>query len=541
MPAENPVHSRPGHQAFALLNVLVTLAIALFSATWLPHYLTWPLWPDSHAYATLAIGWDQGLLPYRDVATFNFPGQIYLFWLLGKVFGWGRTWPFYAADAALLATVAACLIAWSRRMFGERLSGAIGALALAVVLMDLDIAKAAQRDWHSTAFVVISLLLLQGRPSRMRFILSAIAFAAGFVFRPHVVLFGPAIMTAILANSCDEGRFDTRRAVRSGTVWALVFTIAVVAGFLPLITQGLFAPFLEDLKIARHGGSYSGMTLKTAVVLFVTKLVERQNMLLIVSTLTLGLSLGRDRARVVVPWSVAMVFSLAYQSAHPIAHEYLLLPQNVLYAVNLAVLAGLVRKALGTNSIAAAAMTAGVVLLAVNKLPDECNISATMEALKSAVRGTPLADVPHGARKYFHSGEVDPADPASGYSWPDYVATIDYLNAHTGPATYVAGAFKRRPYPAFNGPTGRPSPWPGEAGTPFLLVLGLEWEDAFIEALRKAPEDTVVVWAPDERPEADRVDFRRLDQEIRDHFAPEARFGIFEVRRGIPASKASGP
>lgn len=28
--------------------------------TWIPHYLTWPLWADHDVFATLARGWDAG-------------------------------------------------------------------------------------------------------------------------------------------------------------------------------------------------------------------------------------------------------------------------------------------------------------------------------------------------------------------------------------------------------------------------------------------------------------------------------------------------
>ena len=73
-------------------GVLATLCVVML-AEWLPHCLTWPWWPDLDAFAAIAQGWDAGIRPYRDVALFNFPGQIELFWLLGTSFGWGRTAP----------------------------------------------------------------------------------------------------------------------------------------------------------------------------------------------------------------------------------------------------------------------------------------------------------------------------------------------------------------------------------------------------------------------------------------------------------------
>ena len=94
-----------------LLRKPVPLALAVLCAvrlmTWAPHYLTWPWWADHDVFATMAQAWEAGLLPYRDLRGNNFPGTIYLFWVLGKLFGWGRTWSFYAADVALLVLLGA--------------------------------------------------------------------------------------------------------------------------------------------------------------------------------------------------------------------------------------------------------------------------------------------------------------------------------------------------------------------------------------------------------------------------------------------------
>ena len=35
---------------------------------WLPSYLTLPWFADHDVFATMAQGWDAGLLPYRDLA-----------------------------------------------------------------------------------------------------------------------------------------------------------------------------------------------------------------------------------------------------------------------------------------------------------------------------------------------------------------------------------------------------------------------------------------------------------------------------------------
>jgi len=69
---------------------------------------------------------DNGRLPYRDLPSTNFPGSIYLFWLLGKVFGWDRTVPVHCTDAVFLLTPgrgAAVLVALPIRFFPARSGG----------------------------------------------------------------------------------------------------------------------------------------------------------------------------------------------------------------------------------------------------------------------------------------------------------------------------------------------------------------------------------------------------------------------------------
>ena len=105
------------------LNVALGLACAVFLITWAPHYLIWPQWADTEQFAISAQSWEAGICPYRDLADFDFPGPIYLLYLLGKAFGWGRTTPFYAADLALLVLLGAAMVAWSRRVFGRRCRG----------------------------------------------------------------------------------------------------------------------------------------------------------------------------------------------------------------------------------------------------------------------------------------------------------------------------------------------------------------------------------------------------------------------------------
>ena len=105
------------------LSVLLGLIVLVQVGSWLPHYLTWPYWADHDVFANAARAWDRGEKPYRDVRQNNFPGTIYLFYLLGKTAGWGRPSAFYALDSALLLALVGLLIAWSRKVFGRALPG----------------------------------------------------------------------------------------------------------------------------------------------------------------------------------------------------------------------------------------------------------------------------------------------------------------------------------------------------------------------------------------------------------------------------------
>ncbi|MGZ6074628.1 MAG: hypothetical protein ACXWOA_12265, partial [Isosphaeraceae bacterium] len=114
----------------ALLRWVVASLVALWCAflvlTWLPSYLTWPWQNDSEHFAMLAQLWDSGKLPYRDMFSTQFPGEIYIHYLLGKAFGWGNTAAYYAFDAALVIVFGILLVAWGRRRNGALLPGLIG-------------------------------------------------------------------------------------------------------------------------------------------------------------------------------------------------------------------------------------------------------------------------------------------------------------------------------------------------------------------------------------------------------------------------------
>ena len=179
---------------FAGLSTLCLLA-------WIPHYLYWPWCRDPDGIALMAQEWDSGVLPYRDIRSFNFPGHIYLHWILGKLFGWGHTGLFYALDATALLFLGAVVIAWSRRRLGHSLPGTAAYLIFLAYYLDISFLNVAQRDWHAPLCTTLGLLVLEAWPGRRTRWLSALLAAIGLTIRPNIVLFLPALLVAV--TSCD--------------------------------------------------------------------------------------------------------------------------------------------------------------------------------------------------------------------------------------------------------------------------------------------------------------------------------------------------
>ena len=188
-----------------LTAVVIGLCVSMI-ALWLPQYLYWPWWIDTSEFSFIAHQWNQGtFLPYRDLLCFNFPGEIYLHWILGRAAGWGNSQAFYAVDAAVVVLFGVALCAWSRRLFGGLLPGSLGCLCFLSFYLDQGYNVVAQRDWHAALFTVVGLLLLQAWPSRLGRFVSALLFAVGFAFRPQVILLTPAFLLAIDETARPKG------------------------------------------------------------------------------------------------------------------------------------------------------------------------------------------------------------------------------------------------------------------------------------------------------------------------------------------------
>lgn len=486
-------------------------------ATWIPHYLTWPYWADHDVFATIAQGWDDGLLPYRDLRCNNFPGTIYLFWILGKAFGWGRTMPFYAVDAAMLVTLGGMLLVWSRRRLGGIVPGLVGYLTFLSYYLGLDYAHAAQRDWQGPFFAVVALLALQTWPGRAGRLGSALAMALAFSFRPQTVLFWPAMALAIDESARRPGE-SVRKTVRGLWGWGIVFALIVAATFLPLLVAGVGRDFIQGVRLTAYGGSYNRVTPVSILMGWFTQVAPFRMSLVPVAIALLALRTDPANRRLPLVWLAALGFGSLYKPLSPMPHSYLDIPLILIWAVSLAVLVHLVLTQ--ARLLPSLQLTAILVILGLGTTarPDFCVVGPTLRTLASFRQGR----LPEGTPPGYRLGTV----PTSGfYPWRDYKALIDHLKHQTRPETKVANILKGDP--AVASPAARHSAFPVESMA-WLRMLCPEQEDEFARILAQT-EDSVVVWIPGEVGPDPKFKLDRLLAVVRKHYQPDVQFGAIEV------------
>jgi hypothetical protein len=493
-------------------------------ATWVPHYLTWPWWPDLDAYAALAQGWAAGIRPYGDVAVFNFPGQIELFWLLGTSLGWGRTAPIYAVDAALLIVLGLVLSAWSHKTFGRASAGLVGFIAVLYYYLGLDYALVAQRDWQGPVLTMIGLLLMQAWPGRAARMGSGVLLGAAFMIRPHVLLFAPPLALALVLSTTTD---EPRRAWRALGEWGTAAAVPVLMGFAPVLLQGLAGDFVRGVRHASYG-HYGELTPAVLLHKLTSPLAEPR---LAAGALLAALAAFIFPARlrhVGWAWVLMLVSAWLYRPFHPRAHAYLWHPFWLVWSINLGMISGAAMIALGRRPGLALGAMVLLVALASPGIPRFCNVVASLTALSDLSRGVEPAIAPPGA-----AGHFSPDDTNSPYAWQQYHEVLAYLRRRTSPRTRVANLLRNVPFPAVNGPVGRISCLPGESGLIWVWSVDAAREADFAQALEVA-DDAVVVWVPGEKSFDPRLQVESLERTVRQFYRPEARMGTMEIWRRIP-------
>ena len=534
---------------------------ALWFLGWLPQYLTWPWWIDLDTYAWLAQGWTSGTVPYRDVQVFNFPGQIYLFWVLGTVFGWGRTASIYAVDAALLAGLIALLLTWSRSRLGTRLPAWFAATSLLSYYLNQEYHLVAQRDWQASILAVASLLLVQlGRSRRLTRAFSAVALGAAFTIRPHVVLLSPAIALAVWLEPEPVGAAPAKHSGRwrGLLTWSCLFAASVLVGFLPLIVSGLLGDLVAAIRLVGYGSHYAqlarpGLLRSLALQIGRDRFphalrspsdfgraldLAKLGLLLFLNLGWLTRTRNGPLRNLAAPWALGLGLLFLYEPLHPIRHAYLAHPLRVIWAVNLAlfVAVGWPTRTQGRprRYHVLTLLFAGLMAW-LPGWPRFWSPLRSLEAWPSLVRNELPARVPLGARVFFA-----PEDSRSPYRWEEYRQAIDYLRRTTDASTRVANLLRNVPFPAINGPVGRVSPLTAEGAIPYLYTIDAGIETEFAQALERAPVGTVVVWDPSRPAFTTRLDLELVAAVVRKQYRPEAQFGIIEIWRKRAEARGQG-
>ncbi|MGE5755170.1 MAG: hypothetical protein ACM35G_05565 [Planctomycetaceae bacterium] len=495
-------------------------------ATWVPHYLNWPWFADHDVFATLAQGWSAGVLPYRDLAGNNFPGTVYLFWLLGKAFGWGRTVPFYAADAGFVLLLGAVMLAWSRRRFGRILPGAIGYATFLSYYLGLDFTRVAQRDWHGPFFVMLGLLAVDGWPGRAGRSFAAAAAALGFAFRPQVVLLFPALALAVAQGvwAAPEAERSPARTMRALVAWGLLLAGSLALAFAPIAAAGIGGDFLRGVRLTFYGGRYNQVGLRSFGVQMLLQSLHLEFVIVPAALVVLASHVDSATRGAVRVGLTALLGAWLYKPLSPVPYPYLTHPIMLFWSLNVALLAALLsRPGFGSSALRLVAIALAIGL-GVKAKPVNCGVQATLQAVKDLPRGVPPAQAPIGYPEITLDKRTLP------YPWKDYRAALDYLRRATRPEERVANLLPE--VPALTGPSGRLPALPAES----LAWLNVKPDDEprFLKALGES-RDAVVVWAPGELDGDEHhrlLDVaRRLAPAVRHHYQPVARFGVIEVWR----------
>lgn len=505
-------------RGLALLIVVGALGLL---GTWVPHYLTWPWCRDVDTFAVLARSWDLGLLPYRDIRFYNFPGHIYLHWLLGKLFGWGRTAPFYAFDAATVVGLGVALAFWSRRRLGGMLPGLVGYTAFLAFYLSLEFEIVAQRDWHAILLTVLSLLAAEAWPGPWGRAASAGALALAISIRPHAVLFLPAIASAVLAGAAggaNAGRW-TWRALGS---WIGMLAVAMALAFAPVLMSGLLGDLARSLRTATYGGPYSRTSWTS-----VPDLILAQFQIPWIWTMLAGLTAMAVVGPPALRWSartwiLAIVGALLYAPMNPVQHDYLRHAREVVGAVALSLPAAWILSASGLAVVLRLLATVLILYEAMPDVPLYCRPEESLRSLRPLLQGTEPTMPPSGAVRFFKQGRAD------HYRWEDYRATLNHLRENTATTTIVANVLRHVPFPPLNGPTGRPSPFRTDSGICWMWLVDEDLDATFAKELEQAA-DSVVVWCPEESETEPRLRLPILSATIRRLYEPAVRFGRIEV------------
>lgn len=486
---------------------------------WMLSYLAWPWSPDHDVFATLARSWDAGMLPYRDMEANNLPATIYVYWVLGKVFGWGRTMPFFALDATLVVLLGIVMLAWSWRRFETALPAAVGWLWFLRYYLGLDYSMAGERDWHASLLAVLAMMTAESWPGRRGLRASAVIAALAVAVRPQALLFLPAFALIVDAGSPQSGTFRAR-AIRMGLDWGVTFAATLALTFVPLLLAGIADDFVHDFRRAAYGGLHNPLTAWNFLERSLTILCRWEVLAIIGPAAILTAQAKPSSRRSGGAWIAALLVAVLYKAVSPRQHDYLDIPRFLLLALNLSAVVGMIIEV----RTAPAALHLAVVLMALG-IPAPVPRDSQQHHADMQWSFATFEELRHGAEPFTY-----PNGYAGDYSLQNYLALLDHLNETTGPETSLANALA---YPlALTGPTARLSAFPAES-LAWLMYVRSDDEDAFIDKLERT-SDSVVVWVPSEFEHGQLARFGHLEMTIRNLYEFDTGIGPFEIWRRVP-------
>jgi hypothetical protein len=515
------------------LAALVAAACLLMLGTWIPHYLTWPLWSDLDQFAVSAQAWEAGILPYRDLPDFDFPGPIYLFWILGKTVGWGRTAPLFAVDAASVVLLGGALLAWSRRLFGRALPGLAAYSTFLGYYLSLDYSQVAQRDWQGPLCAVLGLLALQAWPGKAGRMTSALLTAAAMAIRPQIVLFLPAILSALDEGARSPGS-PRAKTIQALAEWCAAFGASLLVVFAPLIFAGVMRDFLSVLRVAHYGGSYNKVTFISFGKGLGKEVLAWNTSWVLAAIVSLTVVAPETMRRSGRTWALALLGVLFYKPLSPFGHLYLNHPRMLVGSIAVAVVVGWLVSTPRLRPMSRLLAVVAILIAGTHGVPLYCSVTKSVRSLGPLVRGEDPVDVPLGCKPYFSRSFGRKAP----YQWADYRQVLAYLRKTTDPETRVANVLNVFPYPPLNGPAGRLTPFPAAGGILYLPWVNPGLEAEFAATLDRTP-DSVAVWVPFDPGVDPKFRFGMIVKVIRGRYQPEARFGAIEVWRRKPGPRPS--
>ena len=511
-----------------VLTPLAGLWCGFLVVTWLPTYLTWPWYTDSEHFALLARLWDSGGLPYRDMFSTQFPGEIYLHWLLGKLLGWGNTVAYYAVDAALVIAFGALLVLWGRRRVGSALPGWIGFSTFLLYYVSQNYTVAGQRDWHA-AFLVLFCLLLPGIGAAPAFrVFSAVAFGLALVVRPQVVLLSPAVVLALDASTRAPEE-PWRKTFAALFCWVVVVVVVAGLGFLPLLASGIVGDFLACSR-ALVQPPYS----RIGPSEFLIRLSPQKHPLVLVAVGALiGLlwdRTGGSNWRMGCTVLAAIVGVVFYPVISPNRHPYHVIPQVAVAALGVTYLViQVLPRGHQPTRLIVAALVLSFLFFGASAKP------LSFKALRPGTETYGLST----AWRLLRTSEMPTLPPVGYYSiypWADHRASMEYLRRNTATGTPVANLLIYHTS-AVTSEIPRRSPLPVDSNCLSLYQIpALARRN--VEALKAAPDSCVVLWDPSSL-EARVAEFSELIETVRRFYQFEARFGAFEVWRRRPGTTES--